>query len=84
MRYSTSETSMHRILGLAICMLGCALMIIGSNPHFPALNYSHTSEQTGVIVRFLIGFSFWLYGTLFAMWPDIRDVYFSSHRRTTR
>lgn len=74
MRYTTSEIAQHRIFGLATCLLGCTLMIIGSFHDLPIWNWHHIpiDDQTKVLVRIVIGFSLWLFGTLIAMWPEIR------------
>jgi len=76
MRHPTSETSMHRIIGITTCMLASALIIIGSNPDLPTWSTHQVDVQTRVLVRILIAFSMWLFGSLFAAWPDIRDFYF--------
>ncbi|MDD5751476.1 MAG: hypothetical protein PHS73_03070 [Candidatus Peribacteraceae bacterium] len=72
MRYTTSETSLHRIIGMTTCMLACALIIIGAFPDLQSWNFFDLPVETRVIVRIWIGFALWLYGVIFAAWPEMR------------
>lgn len=62
----------YRILGGALCMLACALIIIGASPDLQSWNFFDLPVQTRVIVRIWIGFALWLGGVIFALWPEIR------------
>jgi len=72
MHHSSPVITQYRILGLAICLFGCTLIIIGANPDLPTWNFYHLSVQARVIARILTGTGLFLSGTLFAVWPEIR------------
>lgn len=47
-------------------------MIVAVIPHSHTWNIFQLSDQARIVGIFLTGFVMWLFGVLFAVWPEVR------------
>lgn len=61
----------YRFLGLGMCMMACAILIVGAFPEVHTLNLLGLSDTTRTMVGILLGFVAWSCGMVVIALPQM-------------